>query len=133
MLVTLVTHVAPGKLFAQLAHPDTSQNAPARPSKGDHDWTRAPKVLQTADSWRTGDALPAELRRFRESKTKEPNPMDSWDLIAQVKNLPLLAALLVDPGADPECREYSHFVFARNAIRAFVRSEWPRYRRDSHH
>jgi len=31
--------------------------------------------------------------------------MDSWDLIAQVNNLPLLAALVVDPGADPECRE----------------------------
>jgi hypothetical protein len=33
--------------------------------------------------------------------------MDSWDLIVQVNNLPLLAALVVDPGADPECREYS--------------------------
>lgn len=31
--------------------------------------------------------------------------MDSWDLITQVNNLPLLAALVVDPGADPECRE----------------------------
>lgn len=31
--------------------------------------------------------------------------MDSWDLIAGINNLPLLAALVVDPGADPECRE----------------------------
>jgi len=107
MLVTLVAHVVPGTLFAQSAHPNTTQIAPARPSTGDDDWTRAPKVLQSANSWRTGDALPPELRRFRESQTKEPNPMDSWDLIAQVNNLPLLAALVVDPGADPECREYA--------------------------
>jgi hypothetical protein len=33
--------------------------------------------------------------------------MESWDLIGQVNNLPLLAALVVDPGADPECREYA--------------------------
>ena len=105
MLVTLVAHVVPGKLFAQSVHPNTTQNTTARPSKGDDDWTRAPRVLQTADSWRTGDALPADLRRFRESQTKEPNPMDSWDLIAQVNNLPLLAALVVDPGAAPECQE----------------------------
>ena len=94
-----------GKLLAQSEHPSTTQKAPARPSNADDDWTRAPKVLQTANSWRTGDTLPPELRRFRESKTKEPNPMDSWDLIAQVNNLPLLAALVVDSGADPECRE----------------------------
>ncbi|HYL86721.1 MAG TPA: hypothetical protein VE263_21020 [Candidatus Angelobacter sp.] len=31
--------------------------------------------------------------------------MESWVLIGQVANLPLLAALVVDPGADPECRE----------------------------
>jgi hypothetical protein len=105
MLVMLVAQTVPGNLFAQSAHPNTTQNAPARPSNRDDDWTRAPKVLQTANSWRTGDALPPELRRFRESETKEPNPMDSWDLIAQVNNLPLLVALVVDPGADFECRE----------------------------
>ena len=105
LLVTmLVTLVAPGKLLAQSKHPSATQKAPSRPSNADDDWTRAPKVLQTANSWRAGDALPPELRRFRESRTKEPNPMDSWDLIAHVKNLPLLAALVVDPGADPECR-----------------------------
>jgi hypothetical protein len=103
--VMLVAHAVPGKLFAQSAHPSTVQIAPARPSNGDDDWTRAPKVLQRANSWRAGDTLPPELRRFRESKTKEFNPMDSWDLIAQVNNLPLLAALVVDSGADPECRE----------------------------
>ena len=31
--------------------------------------------------------------------------MDSWDLIAQINNVPLLAALVVEPSADPECRE----------------------------
>jgi hypothetical protein len=35
----------------------------------------------------------------------EPGPIDTSTLIAQVSNLPLLAALVVDPGADPECRE----------------------------
>jgi hypothetical protein len=73
---------------------------------------RAPKVLQTADSWRTGDALPHELRRFRESQTKEPNPMDSWDLIAQVNNLPLLAALVVDPGAASESQALSDELYS---------------------
>jgi len=61
--------------------------------------------LQTANSWRTGDPLPPELRRLRKSEMGEPGPMDSSTLIAQVSNLPLLAALVVDPGADPECRE----------------------------
>lgn len=40
MLVTLVAHVVPGKPFAQSALPNTTQNAPARPSKGDDDWAR---------------------------------------------------------------------------------------------
>lgn len=105
--VVLVAHAVRGKAFSQSAHPSTTQIAPVRPSNGDNDWTRAPKVLQTANSWRTGEILPPELRRFRESKTKEPNPMDSWDLMVQVNNLPLLAALVIDPGADPECREYA--------------------------
>jgi hypothetical protein len=69
------------------------------------DWGRAPKILQTAKSWRTGYPLPPELRRLRESEMHEPGPMDSSTLIAQVSNLPLLATLVVDPGADPECRE----------------------------
>jgi hypothetical protein len=105
--VMLLALASSDELLAQSEHPSTTQNAPARPSNADDDWTRAPKVLQIANSWRAGDALPPELRRFRESRTKEPNPMDSWDLIAQVNNLPLLAALVVDPGADPECREFS--------------------------
>ena len=90
---------------AQSEHSGTIQNAPARPSKADDDWTRAPKVLQTANSWRTGDPVPPELRRLRESARHEPEPMDSHGLIAQVSNLPLLAALAIDPGADRECRE----------------------------
>jgi hypothetical protein len=105
--IMLLELASSGKLLAQSEHSSATQNAPARPSNADDDWTRAPKVLQTANSWRPGDALPPELRRFRESRTKEPNPMDSWDLIAQVNNLPLLAALVVDAGADPECREFS--------------------------
>jgi len=71
----------------------------------DDDWGRAPKILQAANSWRTGDPLPAELRRLRKSEIDIPGPMDSRSLIAQVSNLPLLAALVVDPGSDPECRE----------------------------
>jgi hypothetical protein len=71
------------------------------------DWARAPKILQTANSWRAGDPLPPELRRLRKSESvmDEPGPMDTSTLIAQVSNLLLLAALVVDPGADPECRE----------------------------
>jgi hypothetical protein len=73
---------------------------------GQHDdWARAPKISQAANSWRTGDPLPPELRRLRESATDLSDPMESSSLIAQVSNLPLLAALVVDPGADPECRE----------------------------
>ena len=103
--VMLVAPAVSSETLAQSEHPSTTQNAPARPSNADDDWTRAPKVLQTANSWRTGDPVPPELRRLRESKTHEPEPMDSHGLIAQVSNLPLLAALVVDPGADPECRE----------------------------
>jgi hypothetical protein len=103
--VMLVAPAVSSEPLAQSQHGSTSQNAPARPSKADDDWTRAPKVLQTANSWRTGDPVPPELRRLRESKTHEPEPMDSHGLIAQLSNLPLLAALVVDPGADPECRE----------------------------
>ena len=103
--VMLVAPAVSSEPLAQSEHPSTTQNAPARSSNADDDWTRAPKVLQTANSWRTGDPVPPELRRLRESETHEPEPMDSHGLIAQVSNLPLLAALVVDPGADPECRE----------------------------
>jgi hypothetical protein len=102
--VMLVAPAVSNEPLAQSEHPSTTQNAHARPSYAD-DWKRAPKVLKTANSWRTGDPVPPELRRLRESETHEPEPMDSHGLIAQVSNLPLLAALVVDPGADPECRE----------------------------
>lgn len=102
--VMLVAPAVSSEPLAQSEHPSTTQNAHARPSYAD-DWTRAPKVLKAANSWRTGDPVPPELRRLRESETHEPEPMDSHGLIAQVSNLPLLAALVVDPGADPECRE----------------------------
>ena len=83
--VVLVTHTVLGKPLVQSE--------------------RAPKILQTAKSWRTGDPLPPELRRLRESESDLPGPMDSRSLIAEVRNLPLLVALVVDSGADPECRE----------------------------
>ncbi|HET9406784.1 MAG TPA: hypothetical protein VFO39_06065 [Candidatus Sulfotelmatobacter sp.] len=103
--VVLVAQAVLGGSFAQSSQPSAIQRAPARSPKEDDDWTHARKVLQSANSWRTGDPLPLELLQFRESETKEPNPMDSWDLIAEINNLPLLAALVVDPAADAECRE----------------------------
>ena len=103
--LTLVIPAVPEGSFAQSSQPSAIQRAPVRTPKEDDDWTHARRVLQSANSWRTGDTLPLELRQFRESKTKEPNPMDSWDLITGLNNLPLLAALVADPGADPECRE----------------------------
>lgn len=99
----LVAHALPCKPLAQSKHPSTTHNAVDRPSNEHDDWARAAKILRTANSWRTGDPLPPELRRFRKSEIDIPGPMDN--LIAQVSNLPLLAALVVDPGADPECRE----------------------------
>ena len=101
----LVAPAVSSEPLAQSEHPSTTQNAPPRPSNADDDWSRAPKILQTAKSWRPGDPLPPELRRLRKSKSDQPEPMESWVLIGQVANLPLLAALVVDPGADPECRE----------------------------
>ncbi len=101
----LVAHAVPCKPLAQSEHPSTTQNAAGHPSNEHDDWARAPKILQAANSWHTGDPLPPELRRLRKSEMGEPGPMDSSTLIAQVSNLPLLAALVVDPSADPECRE----------------------------
>src|SRR6266403_55530 len=103
--VMLVAHAVPCKPLAQSEHPSTTQNAAGHPSNEHDDWARAPKILQAANSWHTGDPLPPELRRLRKSEMGEPGPMDSSTLIAQVSNLPLLAALVVDPSADPECRE----------------------------
>lgn len=103
--VMLVAPAVSSDPLAQSEHPSTAQNAPAQPSNADDDWARAPKILQTAKSWRPGDPLPPELRRLRESESDLAEPMESRILIGQVANLPLLAALVVDPGADPECRE----------------------------
>ena len=66
---------------------------------------RSERILQRADSWRSGDPLPQELRRFRHYGADIPTTLDSDSLIAQVKNPALLAALVVDSGTDPECRE----------------------------
>jgi hypothetical protein len=103
--VMLVARAGLGKPLAQSERPNAIHNATGRPSNGYDDWARAPKILQTAKSWRTGDPLPPELRRLRESESDIPGPMDSRLLIAEVRNLPLLVALVVDSGADPECRE----------------------------
>lgn len=65
----------------------------------------AQTILQNANSWHAGDPLPRELRRSSKSESDLGSPMDSRDLISNVTNLPLLAALVVDPKADPECRE----------------------------
>lgn len=107
--VMLVAHAVPDKPLAQSERPSTTHSAAGRPSSGYDDWARAPKIVQAANSWRTGDPVPPELRRLRESETHEPEPMDSHGLIAQVSNLPLLATLVVDPGADTECREDALF------------------------
>ena len=101
----VVVYAVPGESLRQSQLPSTADIFAARASNGNDDWERAPKVLQAANSWRPGDPLPPELRRNHESETHEPDPMDSWDLIAGVNNLPLLAALVVDPGTDAECRE----------------------------
>ncbi len=105
-----------GSVFSQSSSPSALRSAARMRTSGDlsqvaeqagqdDDWGRAPKILQAANSWRTGDPLPPELRRLRKSEIDIPGPMDSRSLIAQVSNLPLLAALVVDPGSDPECRE----------------------------
>jgi hypothetical protein len=66
---------------------------------------QAQTILQNANSWHTGDPVPRELRRSSKSESDLGSPMDSDDLISKVTNLSLLAALVVDPKADPECRE----------------------------
>lgn len=68
-------------------------------------WARAPTIVESANAWQAGMPVPPELRRFRESPTDMPTPMDSLSLISEVKNLSLLAALAIDVSADPECRE----------------------------
>jgi hypothetical protein len=60
--VMLVAHAVPGKLHAQAERPSATQKAPARPSNGDNDWTRAPKVLQAANSWRTAEKAKPGVR-----------------------------------------------------------------------
>src|SRR5258708_4446242 len=50
--VMLVAPAVSSEPLAQSEYPSTTQNVPARPSNADDDWTRAPKLLQTANSWR---------------------------------------------------------------------------------
>lgn len=74
-------------------------------ASAEDEWSRAPKVLQVANAWHTGNPLPPELRRFRQSEGDLPGPMDSSALISRVDNPSLLATLVVDSGVDLECRE----------------------------
>jgi hypothetical protein len=69
------------------------------------DWARAPAVVATANAWREGEPIPAELRRYQKSLGDMPDPDDSDVLISGVTNLTLLAALATDVDADRECRE----------------------------
>jgi hypothetical protein len=86
---------------------DAAQSAAtaAESSGADRQNDGAARILQRADSWRPGDPLPQELRRFRHYGDDIATTSDSDSLIAQVKNPALLAALVVDSGTDPECRE----------------------------
>jgi hypothetical protein len=99
VMVVPLTLAAYGRRLAQSA-PTTAQSSAA-----DRQDDGSVRILQTADSWRTGDPLPQELRRFRHYGADIPTTSDSDSLIAQVKNPALLAALVVDSGTDPECRE----------------------------
>ncbi|MEQ1354754.1 MAG: hypothetical protein ABLT11_12085 [Candidatus Acidiferrum sp.] len=99
VMVAPLTLASYGHRLAQSA-PTTAQSSAA----DRHDDTSA-RILQKADSWRTGDPLPQELRRFRQYGTDIPTASDSDSLIVQVKNSALLAALVVDSGTDSECRE----------------------------
>jgi len=99
VMVVPLTLAAYGRRLAQSA-PTTAQSSAAdRLDDG------SARILQRADSWRAGDPLPQELRRFRRYGADIPTTLDSDSLIARVKNPALLAALVVDFGTDPECRE----------------------------
>src|SRR5258708_39903195 len=99
VMVVPLTLAAYGRRLAQSA-PTTAQSSAA-----DRQDDGSVRILQTADSWRTGDPLPQELRRFRHYGADISTTLDSDSLIAQVKNPALLAALVVASGTDPECRE----------------------------
>jgi hypothetical protein len=86
-------------LFALLPPAGAAQITPSKLE------AQAQKILQNANSWHTGDAVPRELRRLRESESDLGSPTDSRDLISKVTNLSLLAALVFDSSADSECRE----------------------------
>lgn len=99
VMVVPLTLAAYGRRLAQAAPTFAQSSAADRQDDG------PARVLQRTDSWRTGQPLPEELRRFRHYGADIPTTSDSDSLIAQVKNPALLAALVVDTGTDPECRE----------------------------
>jgi hypothetical protein len=101
----VVVMVAPLTLADYGRHLVHSAPTATQSSAADRQDDASARVLQRADSWRTGDPLPPDLRLFRHYGADIPTTLDSDSLIAQVKNPALLAALVVDSGTDPECRE----------------------------
>jgi hypothetical protein len=101
-MVVPLTLAAAARRLAQSVRTTAQSFAARRSNKQDGG---SASILQAAESWRTGDALPQDLRRFRKYRTDIATTLDSSSLIAQVQNLALLAALVVDSGTEPECRE----------------------------
>src|SRR5258708_37613372 len=93
-MVVPLTLAAYGRRLAQSAPTTAQSSGPDRQDDGSE------RILQRADSWRTGDPLPQELRRFRHYGADIPTTLDSDSLIAQVKNPALLAALVFDSPTD---------------------------------
>ena len=102
VMVVPLTLAAAARRLAQSVRTTAQSFAARRSNKQDGG---SASILQAAESWRTGDPLPQDLRRFRKYGTDIATTLDSSSLIAQVQNLALLAALVVDSGTEPECRE----------------------------
>src|SRR5258708_19860946 len=101
VMVVPLTLAAYGRRLAQSA-PTTAQSSAA-----DRQDDGSVRILQTADSWRTGDPLPQELRRFRHYGADISTTLDSDSLIAQVKNPALLAALVFNSVTDPDFPQFA--------------------------
>lgn len=69
----------------------------------DETWARG--IVATANSWREGQPIPADLQVYRHSPGDLPISSDSEVLIDGITNIPFLAALATDLHADPRCRE----------------------------
>src|SRR5258708_32434307 len=98
VMVVPLTLAAYGRRLAQSA-PTTTQSSAA-----DSQDDVSVRILQTADSWRTGDPLPQELRRFRHYGADIPTTLDSASLIAQLNIPSLITELVVESVTDPATR-----------------------------